>query len=518
MALPDPPISPTLPEPGPQGSVAADVPVPPMPVPVAAPARSRRLIARNFLSLSAASILVRILSLFAGVYVRRVFGAAKMGELNWAGAVVSYFSLAANPGVETIARREVARDTTQAPRYVALLFLLQLLLGVASVLVVAAIAAFEPRGHEISVLLVLQSLTLLLLPFNFAWLLSAHERMTVASLVDILASLATVGGLFWLVHSPDHLVRYVIYVYPIRIAQQAFLLWYVTHIGLLRWKDLAFSLKGAGWLLKQAVPLGLSSIAILLYYNSDAIILGIVRDSTAVGHYATAYGMMLVPTVFSSALLGAYFPALTRAAGHPEQAAKTSRELLRALAWIGFPLAALGWAFGRAAAPAVYGPQFKESGPLFQWLALNLSLIFFNIGYGQPLVAWNRQSSVLWITVAGAGTNLLLNLFAIPKFGAWGAVATTIAAEAVVAIAIVWVRRRVMPFSWFAAIRMPLLVSAVVALSGHLLVSRCGLTWLPSAVVCSVVLGIVVLIAEWPLVRLALDPLRRATGGGDARG
>ncbi|MDB5358165.1 MAG: polysaccharide biosynthesis protein [Phycisphaerales bacterium] len=481
----------------------------PLPPPAAAPPRSRRLIARNFLSLSAASVLLRVINLFAGVYTRRVFGAVAMGQLNWAGAVISYFTLAANPGAETIARREVARDPRQAPRLIGLLFLVQLILGVASVALVCVIAFCKLPGPQIGLLLILQSITLLLLPFNVSWLLIANERMTVASLLDVLASLATVGGLFLLIRGPEHLVRYVVYAYPIRAAQQAFVLWYVFHVGLLRWKDVVFSLKGSIWLVKEAIPLGLSSVAILLYYNSDAIILGIVRDSRTVGIYATAYGMMLVPTVLSSSLLSAFFPALTRSVDDPEHATRTSREFLRAMAWIGFPLAALGWAFGRDAAPAVYGHDFTESGPLFQWLSLNLTLIFFNVAYGQPLIAWNRQSAVLWITVAGAGTNLLLNLVAIPLYGAWGAVATTIAAEVVVAIAIVRVRRKVMPLDWLSAVSIPFIVSAMVALFGHFVLLRFRVPWWVSAGACAAILGAAGLIAEWRVVQMAIAPLRR---------
>src|SRR5437762_2532901 len=113
----------------------------------------RRVIARNFLSLSAAALAGRIVSLFSGIYTRRVLGVVAIGQLSWCAAVLSYFTLLINPGLETIAKRDVAQDPSRAGRYVSLLLLLQLLLAVSAFIFVAIFAMLGLRGPQISVIL-----------------------------------------------------------------------------------------------------------------------------------------------------------------------------------------------------------------------------------------------------------------------------------------------------------------------------------------------------------------------------
>src|SRR5437763_10115599 len=85
------------------------------PEPAAAAGRSR--VASMLLSLAAIAVADRVIFFVGTVYTRRVLGAAAVGEYNWTAAVMTYFLLLINPGRETIAKREVSRDSAQAARY-----------------------------------------------------------------------------------------------------------------------------------------------------------------------------------------------------------------------------------------------------------------------------------------------------------------------------------------------------------------------------------------------------------------
>jgi O-antigen/teichoic acid export membrane protein len=233
--------------------------------------------------------------------------------------------------------------------------------------------------------------------------------------------------------------------YPFQLGLIGFLLWYATRNRLLQWSEVRPAFRGAWSLVKEALPLGLSQVAILLYYNSDVIMLGVWSNDHTVGIYSTAYQMMLMPLLLAGALYTAYFPQLAKKHADPQQSARLSNELLRLLIWMGFPLAALGWAFGRHVIVLLYGVGFSESGPLFEWLSLNLALVFVNNGIGSPLLAWGQQRLHFCITAVAAALNVALNLVLIPHYGAWGAVITTILAEAVVTVVCLIVRRKNVP-------------------------------------------------------------------------
>jgi O-antigen/teichoic acid export membrane protein len=423
----------------------------------------RRLIARNFLSLSVASLAGRFVSLFSGIYIRRVLEVVAIGQISWCSAVMSYFSLIINPGLETIAKRDVAREPDKAGHYVSILLMVQFILAVVGFAFVASFAALGLRGPQVSMILSLQAFALLLAPLNLTWLLQANERMGPAAFAEVVSQVLMLPALFLFIHNPTHVVRYVLLVYPFRIGVIVYLAWYAGRRHLLEWKEVRPTLQGSGALLKQALPLGLSQGAILLFYNFDAIFLGFARGDATVGLYSTAYNLMLMPLMFSGSLTSAYFPSLARAQGETQQMQRVSMEFLRILEWVGFPIAALGWAAGSHVVRLLYGPEFAPSGPLLEWLSLNIALVFFNVGISQPFIAWGRQTELFYITLLAALLNVVLNCALIPRYGVWAAVATTILSEVAVLICGLIYRRKICPISWLRVTLKPLGFSVLTA-------------------------------------------------------
>jgi O-antigen/teichoic acid export membrane protein len=173
---------------------------------------------------------------------------------------------------------------------------------------------------------------------------------------------------------------------------------------------------------------------------------------------------MLVPSVLAQSMVNAYFPALSRVAGDLGDAQRVSGEFLKAMVWLGFPIAFMGWAVGRYVIVLLFGKEFALAGPLFEWLSLNTALIFFNWGQLEPLIAWNAQKRAFKCTLAGAISNLVANIFLIPRYGAWGAVATTLLAEFVVMLSAIWARRDSRPLMWHRSVLTALIVCLPAAI------------------------------------------------------
>jgi O-antigen/teichoic acid export membrane protein len=455
----------------------------------------RRLILKNFLSLLAGGLVERVINLFTSVYARRVLGVIAIGQVSWAGSVVSYFELLVNPGFQVIAKREVARDPDRAEHYVMLLALLQGILAALSFGLAVAFTLVVPRPAEVRLLIILYALGLFLKPLDLSWLLQAHERMTPLAAASAVSSVLHALSLILLVHEPAHVVRYVLLAYPFRLGLYGFMLYYGLRYRLLDWHSLRPTLIGGWNLLHSALPIGLSQVAILLYYNSDAIFLGFTHGDEAVGLYSTAYNLMLVPSMLlAGAMLSAYFPALSRVAGDADNARRVSGEFLKAMVWLGFPIAALGWALGRHVIVFLFGQGFAPAGPLFEWLSLNTALIFFNVGYNQPLNAWNAQKLVFYCTLVGAISNVAANVILIPRFGPWGAVATTILAELVVMISTIWMRRSLYSLNWHRTLLAGIAVALPTAIVTRLLNTQ--IHWCISATVGLVMYGIGVIAFE----------------------
>ncbi|MDB5407868.1 MAG: Membrane protein involved in the export of O-antigen and teichoic acid [Rhodospirillales bacterium] len=403
----------------------------------------RRALALNFLAVTGASLLSRLLGLVTSVYVRRTLGPAVIGQVSWNVAVLSYLTVIASPGLQLLGQREITLGSARPQAMVSLVITLQAICAIVAYGAALLIAALDLRGPEISYLLVLQGIALLLSALNVSWILQAHERMVVASLVDLAVVALQLPALILLVHGPDDVVIYVICNVPFTIAGLACKIWYLRKCGLFSLTQFQPTLAGGGRMLSEAWPMALSQAAVLIYTNSDAVILGFSKGNEAVGLYTTAYNLMLVPTMISGSLWNAYFPALTRAKSVPADASRIAAEFARMLAWMGLPLAAFGWGCGRYLLGTLYGVKFGESGLYFEWLSLNVALIFINTGLASPLLSWGYQRSHFKIAASGAVLNLVLNLALIPRYGAWGAVFTTLASEVIVFATTIYVRWRI---------------------------------------------------------------------------
>jgi O-antigen/teichoic acid export membrane protein len=427
---------------------------------------NRRRIAANFVTLASTSVLGLIVTIVISIYVRRALGPAAIGQVSWALAAVAYLGVLVNPGLTTVGQRELAKTPGRGQELLALILTLQTVLAVVAYGLVVAIAALDLRGPAVNILLLIQGVTLFVTAWNTGWVLQANERMVAPSIAALGFNALQLPALLLLIHQPEDLYLYAILSLPFPLLGVIYNLWYLGRTALASPMRLRPRLAGALGLLREAWPLALTQGAVLIYFNSGTIILGFTDGDDAVGQFATAYRLMMVAAVITASMWNAYFPALARSHTSPALATQLSREYVGLLAWMGLPIAALGWACGRHVIELMYGPAFAATGPYFEWLCLNIATTFLNYGLVAILVPWGHSSLQFKITAAGAAINLTINLIAIPVWGAWGAVAGTLVAEAAVFGLGLLARRRYGIF-WHPILPIvapPLLCSAAVGL------------------------------------------------------
>ena len=393
---------------------------------------NRRRIAANFVTLAGTSVLGLIVTIVISIYVRRALGPVAIGQVSWALAVVAYLGVVVNPGLSIVGQRELAKDPGRGQELMALVLTLQTVLAVVAYGLVLAFAALGLRGPEVSLLLLIQGVTLFFAAWNTGWVLQANERMVAPAIANLVFNALQLPAFLLLIHRPEDLYLYALLCLPFPLLGAIYNLWYIGRHRLAAPLRLRPSLAGARSLLREAWPLALTQAAVLIYPYSGTIVLGFTDGDDAVGQYATAYRLMMVAAVITASLWNAYFPALARAHASPDQATALSREYVGLLAWMGMPIAALGWALGRHVVELMYGPAFAATGPYFEWLCLTIAITFLNYGLVATFVPWGYSTLQFKITAAGAVVNLTVNLLAIPFFGAWGAVAASLASEAVV--------------------------------------------------------------------------------------
>jgi O-antigen/teichoic acid export membrane protein len=161
-----------------------------------------------------------------------------------------------------------------------------------------------------------------------------------------------------------------------------------------------------------------------------------------------------------------FLPLLSGTAGQNLDAEK------RYLRWLGnatvglaLPIAVGGFILAVPLTQFVFGSQYSGSGILFRWLMLTIITGPAASYLGAQLIPNGRERKYLVAVLAGAATNVVLNFFLLPKYGAIAAAFTTAFSQGVVALMNYHFSKDLTKPSLLAAVAMSIPATCLMALS-----------------------------------------------------
>jgi O-antigen/teichoic acid export membrane protein len=201
------------------------------------------------------------------------------------------------------------------------------------------------------------------------------------------------------------------------------------------------SLKGEkvelGAVFKASWPFALAGIFYLIYFQSDILLLGWMRNTAAAGVYNTAFAVMaavyLLPGIVYQKFL---LPKLHRWAEHDHQRFLGVYRFGNAASLLlGVIVAAMLFLIAPWLMPFLFGEAYRAAGQLLLVLAFAVPAHYLATSVGAVLVTQDNMRRKVWLMGLSALVNLLLNLLLIPRFGIYGAAWATVASETVLAMA-----------------------------------------------------------------------------------
>jgi O-antigen/teichoic acid export membrane protein len=187
--------------------------------------------------------------------------------------------------------------------------------------------------------------------------------------------------------------------------------------------------------IRECAPFLFMAVFSTIYFRIDSYMLATLGSNEEAGYYGAAYrlveGLLFAP----ESVLVVFTPLLVRTLNPATSPQATAREP-RIISQI----AALQTAIVGCVAAGImlehswiihqlYGEAFADSAPLL--LGLGPAFVFMGLNFllGGILTATYRQNALFKITVVGVIVNVSLNAFAIPRYGAVGAVVATVITE-----------------------------------------------------------------------------------------
>jgi PST family polysaccharide transporter len=195
-------------------------------------------------------------------------------------------------------------------------------------------------------------------------------------------------------------------------------------------------------LCKEALPMIIGGFAVLIYNQSDMLLLGMMLDSPhEVGLYSAACRVSTMWVFVPMAVITSASPFLYRMLADND--ARYEKRLLQMASLclaIAYAFCLLVTIFSALILQMLFGSEFTAAAPALQvhvW-----SNIFSILGMAQN--SWILGRGLVWValqnTIFGAAINLALNIFVIPSYGAAGAAWTTVVSMAAATIGAMAIR------------------------------------------------------------------------------
>jgi O-antigen/teichoic acid export membrane protein len=234
-------------------------------------------------------------------------------------------------------------------------------------------------------------------------------------------------------------------------------------------------------------PIGVANVVLATLFRIDAVMLGGLRGTTAVGAYGAAYKLFDTTLFYAFALNGVLLPVMSASmpgnGSSPRRLSTALQAGVTALAFGYFPVAAVCLAAPGPVLRLVFGARYAaESAHALAWLAL--APFAFGLAFlcASVLQAARRTGGLLIAALAATVVNVVANAIAIPAYGGTAAACTTTlsyAVESVILLGLLY-RRFGLRLNAAAAVATPLTAALVLAVVLRLA---------PSAVVVTLPLG-----------------------------
>jgi O-antigen/teichoic acid export membrane protein len=387
-------------------------------------------IAKNTSYFTLALILQKVLTLAYFAVLARNINPEDLGKFYVSLSFASIFLTIIDLGQANVLTREVAKDDIAAKKYIRSIMAIKFPLIILSSAMVAAMANVL-NYPDITKNLIYLSVGIMILDSlstTFFAIIRGYHNLSYESVISVLMqAVILILGLFF-IH--EHLGLYFLMVATI----SGSIFRFSTSLILLtkKWKVSLrpdFNWPAMKAILAITAPFAMFAIFNKLYLYLDTVMLSKLAGDYETGIYQIAFKFIFALQFLPLAFVASLYPAFAKYWGEGNestQLAVTFERAINYLTFIALPISAGIFAI----APELirfFKPEYAAGvGPL-RITILALFFIFLNYPIGSLLNACDRQKDNTRNMLIALALSVVLNIFLIPKFQAWGAGITVLA-------------------------------------------------------------------------------------------
>ena len=186
--------------------------------------------------------------------------------------------------------------------------------------------------------------------------------------------------------------------------------------------------------------MGVAWLCNLAFNTIDVLMLGWMSSPREVGLYSAAYRVLNQVLATYYLLTQVLYPQFARQE-REERASMLRAGILLPLLAGGIIIATILSLFRGTILTVLFGREFLAAGSLLLLLSWSIPLDFLTSYLSNAFIAWGMERKMLVCTLIAAASNIALNRWLIPGFGARAAAANTVASYAILLLSL-WVAGR----------------------------------------------------------------------------
>jgi O-antigen/teichoic acid export membrane protein len=391
-----------------------------------------RRLAINFLYLSSGEIAARLLTFFSFTYLARTLHPASYGSVEFALAVMVFFTLPVDLGLSWYGAREIAHNPGKARFLLHEITGLRLILALCSMLALAMFIVFLPKSADEKILLSFYGLSLLGAPFLMPWFFQAHDQTHWIAIASIIRQACFASAVFLICRRGSPLM-YIGLIECLSVGATAAFSMYITHYRMGHpwpWPDLHVTRLVAH--IRAAAPIGFSELAWACMWYFCTVLLGFTADNRTLGWFGAADRVLMAMHAFVPMYFFNLLPSIARCAGRPhEELLLLMDRSVRFLCWTGLFAAGLFTAAAPQAMTLLFGASFRPAASSLAILVWMLPIAMLSGHHRFILIGYGHQKRLFGCTAISAGVAVIFGFVLIPRFQGQGAAWALIIANSI---------------------------------------------------------------------------------------
>lgn len=409
----------------------------------------KRVEAKKSLEINAALNIIKqccaiLFPLITFPYISRKLGSEGYGTYSFSWSFVSYFVMFAALGTHTYAVREGARirDNKQKLEiFTSEVFTINLLSSTVALALLFGISFISPKLNGYIVYIVIESFAIVLSLFGRDWLNSIYEDYFYITARYITIQFLALIAMFFFVKNNNH-----VWIYCILAILASFggnipnVLYTRRYAKLTITREMRFK--------QHIIPLltlFANTIAMMVFVNSDIIMLGFYYNDEIVGVYSLSSKVYSMIKQMLNAIVIVALPRVTSVIDKNEvEYGRLLRTIFNYLTIILIPVSVGLFMISDSVIMLAGGHEYISGDPAMK--VLSISIIFAMVGsfmMNCVLIANRKDTKCFTSTMIAALSNIVLNLLLLRRIGILGAAITTLIAELINAILMTYYSKQI---------------------------------------------------------------------------